>query len=247
MKDELLRHISGQLDALQESVSRLQHDLDDVRKRALAGWSVRSTQQLEYREILLSRLDVDRSWLPPTRGGAASPDFLCVLSRHLLAERPNVTVECGTGVSTLVMGRCFQLMNHGQLFSLEQNASWSNRNRELVAERGLEKYVKILDAPLETMKLRGADYEWYSLDVIPDVEISCLVIDGPRAIEKPFARFPAGPILFSRLTDKAVVFVDDFNRRGERQCFEKWREQYPNLVASIENTEKGCLVLRRDE
>ncbi len=115
-----------------------------------------------------------------------------------------------------------------------------------MAERNLDEYATVLHAPLKTIKLHDVNFEWYSLDQLPDVSISCLVVDGPPFVDNPRVRYPAGPMLFKRLADKAVVFVDDLTRPGERQCFDRWRKDYPDLAASSEDTEKGCGVLRRE-
>src|SRR5699024_11233349 len=41
--------------------------------------------------------------LPPLRGWATSPDVLLRLHTHIMATRPNVIVEFGSGASTLVI------------------------------------------------------------------------------------------------------------------------------------------------
>ena len=71
-------------------------------------------RQFEPLQALYADLRLDRS-LPATRGWAASPDFLILLARHVLARRPHVIVECGSGVSMIVLARCCERNKHGHV------------------------------------------------------------------------------------------------------------------------------------
>src|SRR5688572_31116753 len=59
-------------------------------------------RQLESLVSLYVDLGLRKS-LPPMRDWAASPDFLRELASHSLSDRPEVIVECGSGVSTIVL------------------------------------------------------------------------------------------------------------------------------------------------
>lgn len=48
--------------------------------------------------------------LSSTRDWAASPDALRVISEYALSTKPRTIVECGSGVSTVVLVRCAQLL-----------------------------------------------------------------------------------------------------------------------------------------
>jgi len=57
----------------------------------------RQLEALQNLNAVLPANDV----LPATRGWAASPDLLAVLVDLVVAERPSLVVECGSGASTL--------------------------------------------------------------------------------------------------------------------------------------------------
>src|SRR5690242_20570642 len=75
-------------------------------------WEVKTQLHKHFRQVealagIFLELGITHS-LPPTRGWAASPDFLREIAVHVLHARPGVIVECGSGVSTVVLARCLQ-------------------------------------------------------------------------------------------------------------------------------------------
>ena len=60
--------------------------------------------QFEAVEQLLPLLKLSAP-LPPSRGWAASPDFLLTLAHVTKKVRPRLTVELGSGISTLVLAK----------------------------------------------------------------------------------------------------------------------------------------------
>ncbi len=110
--------------------------------RPIADERLQESLQAAYLDNLLRVLAVEPGWLPPTRGIAASPDFLLCIADHLRTAKPDVVAECGAGVTTLVIARCLQLNGYGKLFSIENDAGQARLARERVHERGLAGFVQ---------------------------------------------------------------------------------------------------------
>lgn len=201
-------------------------------------------RQAEALQSLYLELGFTKS-LPPTRRGAGSPDFLLELARAVLARRPRVIVESGSGVSTLVLARAAQLNGHGHVSSLEDDPVHSGRMRRLLEDHGLAEWATILDAPLREHRVGGHPYAWYAEEGLPPAGIDMLVVDGPPRRVGRLARYPAGPLLFPRLAETGVVFLDDANRRSERRVLQRWAAEFPHLRAEFRRCEKGCAVLAR--
>jgi Methyltransferase domain len=182
--------------------------------------------------------------LPRTRGWAASPDFLLEIALHILKATPHIVVECGSGVSSVVIGRCLQLNGRGRLYSMEHDAEFAKSTRKEIEMHGLAAYATVLDCPLQPQELNGTKRLWYSTDSFPNSGIDMLVVDGPPDHIEKLARYPTGALLFPRLTSGAVVFVDDLNRTDERKTFEIWSKEFPDFVPEIKDLEKGCGILR---
>jgi len=201
-------------------------------------------RQVEALNAIYLDLGFERS-LPATRGWAASPDFLAVLIRHVSIARPAVIVECGSGVSTLILARALQINGHGRVYSLEHLPEHAAATQELLVRHNVDRFATIVEAPLRRHRVADEERTWYSVDSLPESEIDMLVIDGPPWTVGRLARYPAGPLLFPRLTGDGVVFLDDANRVDERAVLERWRDEYPGLTQQKIECEKGCVTLRK--
>jgi hypothetical protein len=216
--------------------------LHDVRDRA-SGDGAALFRQLEALQGLYVELNLKKS-LPPTRGWAASPDFLLELVRHARSAQPRTVVECSSGTSTLVLARCMQLNGAGKVISLEHDAYYARETRAQLRRHGLQDWAQVLDAPLLPLDLAGESWPWYDLAVLkPGLSIDLLVIDGPPQATRPLARYPAGPLLFPKLAAGAHVFLDDATRADELDILRRWRREFPALHQSTRACEKGCSVL----
>jgi predicted O-methyltransferase YrrM len=184
-----------------------------------------------------------RKSLPPTRGWAASPDFLGVLARHVIQARPKVILECGSGVSTVVLARTCELNGIGHVYSLEHLPDFAERTRSELHRHGLAGHSEILDAPLTRHTLDGSEWSWYGLQALPPIQFDMLVIDGPPGAIGPLARYPAGPLLFPHLKPGASVFLDDAHRKDEQDAVARWLRERPDLACNWVSSEKGCAVL----
>lgn len=197
-------------------------------------------RQFEAMLALNRLLDLEKP-LPPTRGFAASPDFLLVVAKHSLRVRPVTVVECGSGVSTIVLARCMQLNGVGHVFSLEHDRQFGDKTREELSRQSLSEWGTVLDAPLQPTHLRGEDWPWYARNGLPNAPIDLLIVDGPPMATRPLARYPAGPILFPKLAGGSVVFLDDADRADEKQVLRLWVEETPGVIVTQLTAEKGLV------
>lgn len=217
----------------------LLHDVRDQSHHDNAGLF----RQMEALQGLYVELDLKHS-LPPTRGWAASPDFLLELARHARSARPLTVVECSSGASTVVLARCMQLNGQGKVFSMEHDADYARLTRAQLKRHGLEDWAQVLDAPLRPYRLGDEEWPWYDVAGLgTGTEIDLLVIDGPPQATRSLARYPAGPLLFPRLARGASVFLDDAGRPDERTILQRWQKEFPALEQSTRQCEKGCAVL----
>ncbi|GJJ03157.1 hypothetical protein RugamoR64_36950 [Duganella rhizosphaerae] len=202
-------------------------------------------RQLEALQGLYVELDLKHS-LPPTRGWAASPDFLLEVARHARTLHQATVVECSSGISTLVLARCMQLNGGGKVYSLEHDRQFAAQTRAQLHRHGLQDWATVVDAPLTPYDIDGLSWPWYDLAQLPELPvIDLLVIDGPPQATRPQARFPAGPLLFPRLNAGAAVFLDDAARADEQAILQRWRQAFPALAYTTQACEKGCALLRK--
>jgi predicted O-methyltransferase YrrM len=222
-----------------------------VRRVDIAFWDLKpyinSSLLSHYHQIealnSLNRLLEFKSPLPPTRGWAASPDFLYQVAQHALTLAPMRIVECSSGTSTIVLARCVELNGSGHVFSLESDHKYAEQTRHHLRVQGLEKYATVLDAPLVPVRVGEREFNWYSLAEFDISDIDLLVIDGPPAVDDPLARYPAGALLFPRLAADSAVFLDDASRPGEQDAILRWESEFPNFRKVNFDAEKGLTVL----
>jgi len=87
---------------------------------------------------------------------------------------------------------------------------------------------------------------WYDTQQIKHLtSIDMLIIDGPPSHIQKMARYPALPLLFSMLSENAVVLFDDSKREDERKIIERWLREFHNLQCEWVDTEKGAAILHK--
>lgn len=185
--------------------------------------------------------------LPPLRQWAGSPDFLLELAKSALSNKPQTIVECSSGSSTLVTARCCQLNGFGHVYSLEHEPAFAEATRRNLRDSGLDEWATVIDAPLKDHHHEGQKYPWYDISQLPGASIDLLVIDGPPAELAPMARYPAGPELFPRLSNRALVLLDDADRPDEEEIVKRWVRAFPQIKARHLQTEKGLCIIHCGE
>ena len=183
--------------------------------------------------------------LPATRTWAASPDILNHLCRLVLARQPEQVFEVGSGVSTLTMAYCLRRIGRGRILSLESDARFAESTRQMLAEHGLNGMATVVHAPLTEIEIGGERWRWYDVARIPPVPpVDLLFVDGPHGLTQPLARYPALPVLSSRLSSRAVIVLDDGARPDERAIAERWARELGSPAEYL-FVEKGAYQFER--
>ncbi|MEU3016666.1 class I SAM-dependent methyltransferase [Nocardiopsis sp. NPDC007018] len=250
--------ITRSLDGVAERLTRLQdHALPRVSREIQRAVTVQGRhdyeQQVAWAEL---RAYLDAApFMPPLRGWAASPDVLRLLVRLIDRHRPELVVECGSGASSVWLGYALRRAGTGRLVAIEHEERYADLSRDLVAAHGLDDLVEVRYAPLTEAEpdLAGQASDgpdesrplWYDLSRLDDLDrVGLLFVDGPPQATGAQARYPAVPALLPRLTDDAVVVLDDADRPDERALGERWVREF-GLLRAEEPLEKGAHVFTR--
>lgn len=182
----------------------------------------------------------------PRLGGdwAIFPDFANLIVRTIRQQRPQMVVELGSGVSTVITAYMIKRYG-GHLVSVDHNAAFLAVTRQNVRQHGLECFVTFVHAPLCETHVDGREFKWYRISCLPvRGPIDLLVVDGPVGSTCPLARYPALPMLRDRMGASFTVLMDDTLRRDEREILRLWAERYPELrVSNHESYVQGAGVL----
>jgi predicted O-methyltransferase YrrM len=202
-------------------------------------------QQLEAFITINNLLDI-RHPLPPMRGWAASPDFLVLVLGEILACKPNLIVELGSGVSTIISAYALEKLGKGKLISIDHDSRFLQKTNQQIDLHRLNNIVQTVHAPLTKINLNGIDWQWYDLasaDITNTVDI--LVVDGPPGNLQARSRYPALPLFAEHLSGDAVLFLDDAARPDEQAIVREWAMKYPDMSHELVNCEKGAAIFRR--
>jgi predicted O-methyltransferase YrrM len=161
-----------------------------------------------------------RPYLPFSVGSMRTAGLVHVC--NLIVHRaPLEVVECGSGVSTVVLARLLAERGSGRITAVEHDPAWAVRIEGMLEREGLLGIARVVLAPLRD--------GWYAADDVAQVPdaIDLLVVDGPPAdtAELAQARHPALGRLQDRLTEEAIVVLDDIGRAGERAVLERWQAE----------------------
>lgn len=188
-----------------------------------------------------------QSWLRPRvpitgfGGWAMCLDALAAVV-SLLAERsPELVVELGSGVSTVVLGCALRKLGRGRLVSFEHEPPYFDATSRSIALHRLGDVVSVCHAPL-VPGVHGVS--WYDPDRVRSRiggPIDVLLVDGPPGPIHPDVRAPALPVLHDRLSESAIILLDDAFRAAEQRVLERWTSEF-GLEFAIQRTEKGLAV-----
>lgn len=176
----------------------------------------------ELRELL--RDDLLGRW-------ALAGDTISFLWKGIRRDRPRIFMECGAGVSTLVLAKSLALHGSGLtnsplLISLEQDIEIKQALERRLEECGLRDHVQILHTPI-------SEQGDYKLDTnklekqLGSEKVDWLIIDGPAGPEG--CRLSTLPSLARFCRTGARWFLDDAFRDGELRILNQWL-RLPGIV-----------------
>jgi predicted O-methyltransferase YrrM len=175
--------------------------------------------------------------------GAASFE---VIVRCLKGLAPQHLVEFGSGVSTAELA---QRLPDTRILSIDHDARFLDATRARLEAAGPEaaRRVELALRPLAWQRHGSAPYLGYAPGPFPE-RVDAVLIDGP-----PFwtrgGREAALYQVMPHLRVGALVFLDDYDRRGERRAVGHWLEAFRGSLALEDVYEEGhrVAVLRRTD
>lgn len=233
--------LAGAIAAVREEVE----SLPQLTRRLVREWNRIVYAEVEDLTALYRDIEPDRAF-PPMHGWAAGADLIRYLYREVAEFGRSSALECGSGTTTVILAYAFRARGEGRLVSLEHDPRFAAATRKLLDERGLSEWAEVVDAPLTEVGVGERTWRWYDLERIPKGPFDLLLVDGPPASVGPEARYPAVPLLIDRLTDDALVVLDDTRRADERAIGERWAEEHEGFALQSLNHDHGTLVLKRD-
>lgn len=177
----------------------------------------------------------------PDGGNWFPEDVTLILLLDLLEGRSGEVVCCGAGLAVPVLARA--MAGRGRVTAIESDQRALAMTREMLA--AIEAEATLVHAELTEYDKHNLWYARWALSDLPS-RIDVLFIDGPGHFAGRSPRWPAGPELFGRLSEDAVVVLDDGKRVKEKKALQRWAEAYPWLVERPMKRTGGAVVLGRE-
>jgi hypothetical protein len=209
--------------------SRLQDAVQESRRQNYAHLQIRA---------LMGDVPLDLS------GWAADPLMVHNAVRVIVDVRPALVLECGSGSSTLIMARCLHAIGRGRIVSLDHEAEYARGTTDLLGRNGLAEVASVVTAPLVERTVNGQTFHWYSqqYEALLHAPIDVLIVDGPPGSSGSWARYPAVPLLRSRLAAECRILLDDGNRPDERAIARLWAGELGATLTYLEGGRGGWLL-----
>ncbi len=204
-----------------------------------------SLQQTQALLFISSHLKTDQP-IPPLGGAALLPDSAATLIGLINERRPQLIVELGSGVSTVIAAAALRQLGTGRIISLDHDEHYASLTRSHLRHHRLTDWAEVRHAPIEVTHIDGQAWNWYSKSALGhEGAIDLLIVDGPPRKVQSLARYPAVRVLFDRLAPNCVIVVDDTNRGDEREIVRRWKSDLTGFdVVEIPHGE-GTTVFRR--
>ena len=151
-------------------------------------------------------------------GWSAQEEYLRLCIAHALASR-GPTLECGSGLSTLLLGVVAARRGY-EHWALEHLPAWADKVMRAATRHRIHA-ARVCDAPLRSY----AGYTWYDTASLPLPQPFAMVVcDGPPA-DTPGGRYGLVPVLRDSLQPGCVILLDDAEREHERAIARRWQTE----------------------
>ena len=154
------------------------------------------------------------AWANPN---SAAVEYLVAVAEASAATRGTV-LECGSGLSTIVVGAISQRTGN-QVVSLENSSWWARHVRWCL---GLARAEKV-DYRVRPLRSFGT-FDWYDLGT-PVANVTLVICDGPIATSQG-GRFGLLPVCGEYLAPNARILLDDFERPSEKSVVQRWSDEF---------------------
>jgi hypothetical protein len=182
--------------------------------------------------------------LPMTDMALDGAELSWILS-YILKNGAESIVECGSGMSTLVIGNLLKSRGGGRLFSLEEDEAWFGHMQHLVGVQELGDFVTVLHAPIRAF---AGGEGWYDSSVASEIvkrttAIDLLLIDGPRS-KAGQSRYQALGYFRPVLNQSSLVLLHDCDREAEHEVLNRWMGEFGLTYDRISRSSRGLAAIR---
>jgi len=203
-------------------------------------------QQREDIYALQKLAPLSNAYIPWSKS-SIRPSAMAIILNELLINDRKVIVEFGSGISTIYIAKVLDECG-GHIYSFEHDEGWFHFISSQLEKNNLSECVSLTYAPLRKSTYSLKNSLWYDESIVRNKiknSIDMMIIDGPPAYSKEssLSRYPAVPVLQSRLSKNYCIICDDIVRNGERKIVKMWEKEL-DIVFSRSYIKGGIAIGR---
>jgi predicted O-methyltransferase YrrM len=168
--------------------------------------------------------DIRAAW--GNEGYSADVSFLAEAIRRVRGLAAGAVLECGSGISTVLMGLSIPDRATCEIVVFENDVRWFERVTSVTRQYRFAN-VHLVHTPLQSY----GDYMWYAPPTQRMPRFHLVVCDGPTEAT-PGGRYGLLPVMAPHLVKDAVILLDDVDTKIGRDVLARWENE--GLVARVE-------------
>lgn len=177
-------------------------------------------------------------------------ETLDFIEKYIKRLRPILVLEFGSGISTVCITQYMKELHASEnppfVISVEEDASYAEATREMLAVNNLSQYAIVVHSPVTLQKIAGMETSCYCFPadfektVLNDRKPELVIIDGPSGGGN--VRFGTLPLVKNWVAPSTTFILDDALRDWELTVSEYWKNIENIQVFGIYLVGKGLLI-----
>jgi predicted O-methyltransferase YrrM len=209
--------------------------------------NISNHRQLQALLGLYAELDPEHS-LPLLGEMALLPFTALNYVKVIRQTKPEIVVELGSGVSTLLSSLQLKQNGSGKVIAIDHEQKWVQRTINDLRQHGMEDWSEIRHAQLTPVEHNGRTVRWYDPAMLQDIEkIDVLLVDGPPDYVDSGQRQPGLSLLSDKFHDNTVILVDDTSRSNWNQWVHQWADNNDFIAEELYHDVEGGILLYKQQ
>ena len=186
--------------------------------------------QIQFNYLQLKSLFSESTFTPMTTWSISPSTILHVLN-DISINQPKNIIEFGSGISTIYIAKLIKLNKlKVKFFVVESDNTWIDQMKKELKLNDLENFIEFIHAPIVKIS-NDLTYKnqttWYDIKILKSIlgdikYFDLILVDGPIGSSSSFARYSAIPFLFNKISNNCRIYLDDVDRKDEKEITKQW-------------------------
>ena len=201
---------------------------------------------LSKQDDVLAKLNLSvfkfTTYLPYSKSSLNYSSLSSLLNDVVINNRTSI-IEFGGGISTVYLAKLASITESNiKITTVDHDEVWIGLLKKILEKEGVSEYVNLIHSPLVESKKSLAKNKWYNEEIvkknIEGLKFDQVIVDGPLAYQKAIqlSRYPALLFINEFLNENNAVFLDDTDRKGEKEIIKLWEKGFKRTFNKLNAT-----------